>query len=314
MGSVLRGALFCAALTACGSNDGNSDGDAPPASASPSGGGDTGGSDTDGSASKLSAGMNVWKFTENIDGEDVERRVLVVAPPALAAGESYPVLFAFHGTGGSGYSYGAQFDALLKKEGFIGVYPTGHAPEGERNSWNLGPEKSNADDMELVRRIVAELSRHPEVNTDRMFAAGSSNGGGMALKLGIETTYFKGLASLSTGLHEGQGPLASTPVTSVLQVNGSRDNLIPFDGGMGVLDNVFQPALESAGAWATHGGCMTGPTDTVTTGGNDRWEWSDCAEGARVELYRMNGYGHGGYEQEEGGVAALVWNFFASLP
>lgn len=275
------------------------------------GGTDHGGSSGGGNVTPtedLAAGQDVWTFSQMIDGEETERTVLVAAPPDFTPGQTYPVLFAFHGNGGNGPSFGRQFDELVQAGHFIGVFPSGHL-----NSWNVGPEESTADDVGFVEMIVARLQTYRQVNADAIFAMGSSNGSGFTLKMGmLPTSPFKALAAIVSGLQVGKGPDANTPVASLLQINGDQDRLVPHDGGIGVLGNHFMSAVESAQTWASHDGCAAGPEISTTADGNEKYVWSDCDAGTRVILYTMVGHGHGGFDDQEGGVPQLVWDFFAA--
>ena len=91
-------------------------------------------------------------------------------------------------------------------------------------SWNLGQEASNADDVAFVDLIIEELQNYNNLDFDKMYAIGTSNGSGMVNKLGIETPYFKAIAPVVSQLMESSPLLSNTQPISVFQINGAADS------------------------------------------------------------------------------------------
>ena len=48
---------------------------------------------------------------------------------------------------------------------FVGIYP-----QGFLQSWNLGQEASNADDVAFVNLIIEELQNYNNLDFDKMYA------------------------------------------------------------------------------------------------------------------------------------------------
>ena len=91
--------------------------------------------------------------TQNIDGQLVDRPYLIRYPKNLSK-DKYPVVFFFHGSGGTGESWLADNDdvsTLVDDGKFIGIFPDGY---DER--WNVSNE-TNADDVEFVSLIINDL-------------------------------------------------------------------------------------------------------------------------------------------------------------
>src|SRR5437867_12595922 len=84
------------------------------------------------SASALSQTMSdrlnddAGKKTFNLSAEGVMRKVIVYRPAHLPAGKQTPVVFAFHGTGGSGENFYEEtgWKEKAHSEGFMVIYPT----------------------------------------------------------------------------------------------------------------------------------------------------------------------------------------------
>ena len=77
------------------------------------------------------------------------RPVIIQTPNQVDLNKNYPVVFAYHGRGGSNNSWVNQLSSYTNSGEFIGIYPQGYL-----QSWNLGPEPSNADDVEFTKLII----------------------------------------------------------------------------------------------------------------------------------------------------------------
>ena len=258
----------------------------------------------------LPPGVTNLSFEQEIDGVMVSRSVVLHVPMTVDAASSYPIVFAFHGAGGTNERWSRAFREYVDAGRFVGVYPQGH-----NRRWNINPEddETTADDVAFVRMITDYLMRYRNLNHERRFAYGTSNGGGISLKLAVQTTLFKAITSVVTQLSRGNEPTASTGTVGVMQILGVIDRLIPYEGGSGPMGLTFHSGVESARLWAMHNGCMT-TYDLPTMAGNRRIEHTDCTDGVRVIHYGIEGAGHGIPGDTEGGLVGLAEEFFDMTP
>jgi polyhydroxybutyrate depolymerase len=75
-------------------------------------------------------------------------------------------------------------------EGFLVVYPW-QRTHGSILTWNAGnccgsAQEENVDDVEFVRRLVDDLDGNANVDADRVFATGMSNGAILTYRLASE--------------------------------------------------------------------------------------------------------------------------------
>ncbi len=269
----------------------------------------TGRCEAEGAPASLPTGLSTFFFEQEVEGLSEQRRYLVAAPNVFVPGQAYPVLFAFHGNGGTGDGFVPAFSSRVEAGEFIGVYP-----DGMQNSWNLGREASQADDVAFVDGIVAHLAGYAEIDIGRMFAYGSSNGAGLVHKLGIETDHFDGIAAVVTSLLVNDQPAPGSRSVGVLQVLGTEDGLIPYEGGVGVLGHEFMAAEDSALAWAAANACALPGTTTTTAEGNIRITYAGCTDGVEVLHFGIVGAGHGIPSGTEGGLIGLVVDFLQAQP
>ena len=210
----------------------------------------------------------------------ITRPVIMQTPNVIDTSKSYPIVFAFHGRGGNNNSWVNHLINYTNSGEFIGIYPQGYL-----ESWNLGPEPSNANDVEFINLIVDELQNYDNLNFDKMYAIGTSNGSGMVNKLAIETNHFKAIAPIASQLIESLPLLNSTNPVSVLQVNGAADTTIPIDGGPR-LGHIFLDAYESAELWATKFNCSQNP-NIIMLGQDTLYVFDSCENEKEIRYLRI---------------------------
>ena len=210
----------------------------------------------------------------------ITRPVIMQTPNVIDTSKSYPIVFAFHGRGGNNNSWVNHLINYTNSGEFIGIYPQGYL-----ESWNLGPEPSNANDVEFINLIVDELQNYDNLNFDKMYAIGTSNGSGMVNKLAIETNHFKAIAPIASQLIESLPLLNSTNPVSVLQVNGAADTTIPIDGGPR-LGHIFLDAYESAELWATKFNCSQNP-NIIMLGQDTLYIFDSCENEKEIRYLRI---------------------------
>ena len=198
-------------------------------------------------------------ITQTVDGINVQRPVIIQTPENIDLSINYPVVFAFHGRGGTNTSWVNKLKSFTDNGEFIGIYPQGYL-----KSWNLGTEPSKADDVTFVNSIIEELKEYKNLDMNKLYAIGTSNGSGMVNKLGIHTSHFKAIAPVVSQLMESMPILDNTKPLSVYQFNGAADTTIPINGGPR-FGHIFLDALKSAELWATKFECSL-PADVETIG------------------------------------------------
>lgn len=166
------------------------------------------------------------RMTMTHDG--IERSIIVDAAPDV---RDAPVLIGLHG-GLAGASWIRRRAALtLAQRGWVVLWPSAV------DEWNDGRVDGNgapfddADDVGFLRALVDRLAERGMVDRERVFVAGPSIGGVMALKLLCDAPDFiKGAAVALASLPEGVD-CADGPPKPVLYLHGTRDLLMPPGGG-----------------------------------------------------------------------------------
>lgn len=242
---------------------------------------------------------------QRIDGEIVSRPVIIETSAEIDHLKSYPIVIALHGRGGSNKNWIQPLSKFTNSGEFIGVYPQGHL-----NSWNLGQEPSNANDVAFISSIIDTLLSYSNVDENKIFAVGNSNGSGMVNVLGGVNKRLKAIAPVASQLTERTEIKSNAIPLSIFQVNGDQDILIPIDGGM-KLGHPFLSASDSAKKWATHFNCNHNVA-VEETEQTILHTYSDCDDNVVVKYLVLKGLGHN-IARDYSSIWNDVWDFFSSL-
>jgi len=244
----------------------------------------------------------------------VERTAILHVPPA-GAGERLPLLVGLHGAGGRFFERYSGFSVLADSEGFIAVYPNPIDEERGHTFWNIyDHQPGGGPDVQFISDLLDYLESTLCVDTGRVYAAGVSNGGGMAALAACElSSRFAAFASIAGGYASLQ-PCQSTNPVSVVEVHGTADGSVPYNGyppdGAGAV-------LPWLAAWRGHDGCE-GPAAVSSIAPRvERYAWTHCAEGTAVEHFEISGGNHqlpGGLPPDRGQTSTisatwLAWSF-----
>ena len=269
----------------------------------------------------------------------VKRSYRSYVPKGLPKGA--PLVLVMHGSGAGpqairvGTGYG--FERLADQHGFAVVYPKSFGFDWNDCSsiGNTAVDGVRADDAGFLAALVDKLIGEIGVDPNRVFAAGVSNGGSMALRLALEHPQrYRAVAAAMANVPAPQNfqcqPVAQTP--SVMILNGTEDPLVPYAGGEINLLGLFYKggqvisSTASAQYLADRNGIAGKPqvslTQTAqgTRAEHARWQAADGR--TEVELVTLHGAGHGlpqpwarrprllGPSPMEPNGPALIWAFF----
>ena len=259
------------------------------------------------------AACNSITNTQILVHEGLERAYVLYVPNSYTGNRAVPLLFNFHGFGGRANDFmkTADMRALAESETFILVYPQGSCLAGSPH-WNAcppgGENKSEADDLGFVTAIINELSSEYRVDSERIYAAGYSNGGMMAYGLAnYKSDLIAAVASVSGAMLDCTG--ATTHPMPVVHLHGTNDAVLPYSGNSDW--NAVQATLDH---WINFNHTSATPTVSSDTRGGMTIEHYVYAQGdnaVAVEHYKYLGGEHVWFNATYEGqsTAELVWNF-----
>lgn len=166
-------------------------------------------------------------ITQSAEVAGQHRQWLVYAPPTAKTTPS-PVVFVFHGHGGNMRQVAQSFRLHEHWPEAIVVYPQGlptitrRDPEGRRSGWS-------AQDVPLVDEILRRLKVDYQVDDQRLYCTGHSNGGGFTYLLWAQRGYLWAAIAPSACNPPPERIKAAKPrPLPVLHLAGRNDAIVPF--------------------------------------------------------------------------------------
>lgn len=177
-----------------------------------------------------------------VDG--VVREALIYAPPN-AKKEATPLVFAFHGHGGSMEQAARSFAYHTLWPEAIVIYMQGlntpgklTDPEGKKAGWQSTLGDQDDRDLKFFDAALQSLKQLYRVDEKRIYATGHSNGGGFTYLLwaarGDKFTAFAPCAAFMTK------DFALCKPKPLLHVAGENDPLVKFDWQKMMIDRVLK--------------------------------------------------------------------------
>lgn len=231
----------------------------------------------------------------NLQGR--ERDVTVHVPPNYDGSKPMPMVVMLHGfmQDKDEIARTSAFKEKADKEGFIAVFPNATGWVGDRlRWWNVGSDRLyRSDDVDFIRQLTDVIPNKLNVDRDRIYLVGFSNGAMMAQEAAVKLNdRVAAVASVSGGMLRKQEK--PTGDMNALLIHGSSDDVIPASGGV-LLDLCLAPRVISAAkafeVWADANGLS--PTFTKTTGEPiQTYSAVDTESGREVTFYSIKDGNH----------------------
>ena len=248
---------------------------------------------------------------------NVNREYLLHIPENYDPNNSHPIVFNFHGYGGTAtdHMYSADLRSIADTAGFILVYPQGLLLDGSPH-WNIaengGDNKSNSDDFGFVTSLINELQLEYNVDTNRIYACGYSNGAGFSFSVACHLDQFAAMASIS-GLMSDWALVNCDPPkpVGVMIIHGTSDDSRPYSG----INDYLLSVDEEIQFWTDFNDTDSIPQINNFNDGNsiEHFKYDNGTNGSSVELYKINNGYHVWFDFLHNGknINQLIWNFFS---
>lgn len=280
-----------------------------------------------------------------IHWQDIKRTYLVYIPTSYDITKPMPLLFDIHGGGGTAWGTmrltRSRFNELADEKGFIVVYPN-----AVKKNWNDGrlsnlkPGMEFIDDVGFITQIVEKMKEEYNIDNQRVFTTGMSNGGFMSSRLLCDRSdIFRGGAIVTATLSIDyiNSCIPENPV-GVLVMNGTDDPLVPYEGGQVMVFNKERGEIVSTDDYVEYWQTLLGSSGTSYTdnlpdkNSEDNstvsvTTYTDCDKDAALKLYKIEGGGHtwpGGRQylskkligstNYDINACDVIWEFFEELP
>lgn len=219
--------------------------------------------------------------------------------PAIYTGASArPLILNLHG-----YTSNAQqqqlysnFMPIADTANFLMVFPNGTFSSGQR-FWNAGLSSALVNDIAFLSALIDSLDLTYNINLNRVYSTGMSNGGYMSHTLACElSNRITAIASVTGSIFNTQygsncHPMRPLPV---MQIHGTNDPTVPYIGS-----STSMPIDSVVKYWVTKNNCNpvatfsnvpnTSSTDGCTA---EHYRYLNGTSGSSVELYKIIGGTH----------------------
>jgi polyhydroxybutyrate depolymerase len=238
-----------------------------------------------------------------------------------------PLILNLHGytSNASQQQFYSNFMPIADTANFLMVFPQGTKDGSNQPYWNAGISSSLVNDIAFLNSLIDSLDLTYNINLNRVYSTGMSNGGFMSHTLACElSNKITAIASVTGSIFTSQYGNFCNPTrpVPVMQIHGTSDPTVPYAGnlsqGMMPIDSVVK-------YWVIKNGCNPSATfsnvpNTNTTDGCTaiHYQYTGGNLGSTVELYKIIGGTHTWPGFPFGGVGTNmdinaskeIWRFF----
>lgn len=217
--------------------------------------------------------------------------------PAIYTGtSSVPLVLNLHGytSNASEQEFYGDFRPIADTANFLIVHPNGTGPSSAQywNAYTFGAP----DDIGFLEALIDTISLNYNVNANRVYTCGMSNGGIMSYFLACNLNYkFAAIGSVTGSMTNFNLSACSPPDNMpVIEIHGTADGTVPYNG-----DGTFAPIDSIINYWAQFNNCTMVPVvinypNINTTDGctADEYAYLNGTDGAETVLVKVTGGGH----------------------
>jgi polyhydroxybutyrate depolymerase len=282
----------------------------------------------------LGAGLSVGIMLHQIYRSDgvvltggKKRGYLLHVPKSYQPGKPTPLVISFHGFSEwpAHLMKISGWNAVADEFGFLVVYPRG---TGFPLRWfcngQPGDDRKGAQDVQFISDLLDQLGRNYSIDTNRVYANGLSNGGGMSCLLACKLSdRIAAVGSVSGAYLLPRSEWTTARRVPIILFHGTDDPLVPFHGGPSRAFPVPFPDVPSWAQWlGTNYGCAPEPAKLPDSGHATGVRYGGGTNETEVVFYTLSGGGHtwpgggklpailAGHTPSDINATRLMWEFF----
>jgi polyhydroxybutyrate depolymerase len=256
-------------------------------------------------------GGEVRDFTETLQYEGIERTCHIHLPPNFSTNEHSPMVLALHGGVGEGRKFeksttNGTLTIAADKRDVVIVFPEGIDKHWVDGRTEAVKKKNRHNDVGFISAIIDIMVKNYNIDPNRVYATGISNGGFMSYRLAMDLSdKIAAIAPIAAQVSKSiMGKTPERPI-SVMIINGTDDPLVPYNGGHVRLFRFGRSRGEVLSTDSTvdfflrHNGCTGSPEkkkledrDSEDDTSVEVETYADCREGTEVVLVKVIGGGH----------------------
>jgi polyhydroxybutyrate depolymerase len=225
-----------------------------------------------------------------------KRQYLLHVPDSYDSTVPTPLIISIHGFAEwpAHQAQISRWNDLADEKGLIVVYPSGTKfPKRWRTTGLTNSPGDPEIDVRFISDLIDRLETEYNIDPNRIYANGLSNGGGMsyllACKMADRIAAIGSVAGAYTYAPELCNPSRPVPL---IAFHGDADPVVPYQGGPSRSFEIPFPYIPNwMHAWADRNHCQTAasiPQDGEISGTT----WTECSQNADVTFYSIAGGGH----------------------
>ena len=236
-----------------------------------------------------------------------DRPAQVLIPGSLKAKVAAPLIIALHGFTASTSDLMSlmNLSAEAIKRGVVLAVPSGTRNNDGLTFWNATGSccdfaGSGVDDSKYLMDLVKQVSSKVSIDQKRIYFVGHSNGGFMSYTVACANSdKVAAIVNLEGSTFSNPAMCKANHPVSILQINGTADELIHIAGG-NVFDDPKQPypsVSDETSFWAGVNGCTSKVSaigngtkfnyESVIAGSETTKSAYKCPKGVAVEMWTI---------------------------
>lgn len=257
--------------------------------------------------------------------DGIQRDYILYVPAIYSPGTPTPLVFNFHGYTSSATEqmfYG-DFRSIADTANFLLVHPMGTLDPSNQPYWNAN-WGGTVDDIGFTEALLDSLAVTYNINMDRVFSTGMSNGGFMSYTLACELgNRFAAIASVTGTMNLNQSSTCNPAhPTPIMEIHGTSDGTVPYNGLAGSMESI--PNVLNY--WVNYNNCTLTAIETAVPNTSivdgctaTHFIYENGDNGVDVEHYKINNGGHTwpgapvvvGTTNFDINASEKIWEFFA---
>ncbi|MEE2935363.1 MAG: PHB depolymerase family esterase [Planctomycetota bacterium] len=187
-----------------------------------------------------------------------QREYLLHVPSSYDRKRPHPLVINFHGFGDCASDYAENigevlgFNSTAKENNFLVVYPQAAFREKGARYWEpAGNSTDNTltNDVHFTKQLIADIDKSYNVDLNRVYAVGYSNGGMMAYDLACVDEKFIAAIGVMSGTMLGKPGADVKSLTPIIHLHGAQDQVLPYGG-----NEHYQSVPDLVDSWRKHHG------------------------------------------------------------
>jgi polyhydroxybutyrate depolymerase len=259
---------------------------------------------------------------DSIYSDGLYRKFRLYVPNIYNSSNAVPLILNLHGyTSNSAQQQAyANFMPIADTANFIVVSPDGTAPLGSP-FWNAGFLSTGVNDVQFLSNLIDSIKANYNINLNRVYSCGMSNGGIMSYYLACNLPYrITAIASVTGTMLKAWSNCVPNRPFPIMQIHGTADATVPYVG-----NSTFEAIDSVVKKWQVYNLCspasITYSVPNINLFDNStavRYVYSNGLNNTSVELFKVTNGSHswpGGAPviantNQDFSASIEIWRFF----